>query len=111
MAFLSACATTQQTESVAVTSYQATGSVLSQVHASAVALKAAGKLSAAQEAQFNTIYAQAVTAYKALGDALILAIETTDAAKQGQIQANIGTLTMQLAALVTQVATFIQGVK
>ena len=109
----SGCASTtpQQAESTAVIGYEATGALLTQVHATAATLKAAGKLSPAQIKQFNTVYGTTAQAYKDLGDALVLAVKTTDAAQQQAIQANIGTLTVQLAALVTQVTNLIQGVK
>ena len=109
----SGCASTtpQQAESTAVIGYEATGALLTQAHATAATLKAAGKLSPAQVTQFNDVYGKAAQAYKDLGDALVLAVKTTDAATQKTIQANIGTLTVQLAALVTQVSALIQGVK
>ncbi len=108
---LVACASmSTNPQSVAVTSYQAIQSTLTQAHTTAVALKAAGKLTQAQETQFNAIYAQATAVYKALGNALILAIETTDAAQQSQVQAQIQALTTQLMTLVTQVSAIIGGI-
>ncbi len=107
----SGCASTtpQQAESTAVVGYEATGALLTQVHATAATLKAAGKLNPAQIKQFNTVYGTTAQAYKDLGDALVLAVKTTDAATQKTIQTNIGALTLNLAALVTQVTALIGG--
>ena len=100
------CATTQSTQT-AVTGFQATGTFLTQAHDTVAALKTAGKLSPAQEAQFNALYAKAVAAYAALGQAAIIAIQ----APSQSAQATVTAATTLLTSLIAQVTTFLSGVK
>jgi hypothetical protein len=77
--FLCGCAgmTWQQTT---VTSYEAVGSTLTQAVQSYKTLKAAGMISADQDAQFKSAYGKVYASYQLAGNALSVAVSAADPA-------------------------------
>lgn len=105
-------ATNTSVTNVGVTSYEATGVLLAQAFSIEKALLKAGKITAAQDKNFQLgVYAKAVNGYKAVGAAAVAVLTATDTKSKTTAQDKFNTLNAQLPVLITAVTNFIQGVK
>jgi hypothetical protein len=111
MCFIAGCAslgaTNTTSTNVGVAAYETAGVTLAQAYNTEKALLKAGTISAAQDSAFQLgVYTKAVTCYKAIGDAAVAVLTTTDSTSQDKFNS----LNAQLPALITDVTNFITEV-
>lgn len=101
-------ATNTTSTNTAVTAFEGVGATLTAAYNTEKSMKAQGTITAAQDAQFQTLYTQAYNGYQALGAAMQTALTATGAS-QTTAQATVTQLTATLPALLTAVTTFLTG--
>ena len=105
-------ATNTSVTNIGVTSYETAGVTLTQAFNLEKALLKAGKITAAQDSEFQLgVYTDAVNCYKAIGSAAVAVITATDTTSKATATDKFNALSAQLPTMLANVLTFIQGVK
>ena len=99
-------ATNTTNTNVAVTSFEGVGTTLKALHDTEASMVKSGTITAAQDAQFQILYADAYAGYKALGAAMSTALTATGASQQSA-QATVVQLTGKLPGLISAVSNFL----